>query len=199
MKSIFITLTCFFVLSCSTGQRQEELTNALPDTSFNKSRTSDSSVRIPSGIHLRDTLLKQIHNISPWTITNGSIEIDSSSKFSTSNSQIRYNYSDGISSTDYIVTFTGDKYVDHEILNQSMDMDLSAASYSHKRLQLKKGFQFFVVTYNEFISDTNLLDPLDKTFMKSGYSFDQVKTRTDSIIVAVTIQPDGHIRRDTIR
>jgi hypothetical protein len=196
---IFIVVIFLSVFSCSTATESQESAYEQADTTKHTIGYNDSSVIMPANVVLTDSILRQIHRISPWTITMGTIKVDSSSVITDIISQIRYNHSDGVGSTDYLVTFSGGKYLDLEILDSSPDMDLSGSTYTHKRLHRAKGSQYIVTTYIETVADTNILDPSNKSHLKSGYSFDQVKTKTDSVVVSLFVKADGGIQRDTIR
>ncbi|MCW3103663.1 MAG: hypothetical protein JWO09_2103 [Bacteroidetes bacterium] len=157
------------------------------------------SVEIAQGIILQDSIIEQMNNITPWTYkySEGHLSINAKVKINDRSFYILYEIADGVSSTDYVMTFVDNHYKDYEVVDQHHDQELSFSRYEYKTLRNSSGRNFIVVDYIESAADKNKVDENDEWF-KEGFNFENVKIETDSTVVSLTVMNNGTIKRDTL-
>lgn len=183
--------------SCTTKTSDENSKEILTTDTTLVQEVEEVADTTSNYLGLADTILDQIQNVTSWTVSSGSIKV-SEIKLRGALTEVLYTINDGVSTTKYVMTFLNGRYVDHEALDRNSDMDLSYASYKSRQLRDEDGYWFLVVSYLESVVDSNLLDPTNKSWLKSGYSFDEVVTHTDSTTIKLTVKLDGQIIRDTL-
>lgn len=157
-----------------------------------------SNIEIAQGVIVNEILIHQIQKHTPLTDHQGQLKINSFVQLINNVSYILYEISDGVSSTDYIMSFSDNDYMDYEILGRSVDMDLSFPHYEYSELRQSELNKFRTVHFTQTPKDEGTVDGKTGWF-KDGFSFDDVEIQTDSITTWLTVTTNGIIERDTVK
>lgn len=159
-----------------------------------------SSIEIAQGIALQDTIVEQMKEVIGWKYRDGvtRLAINNKTKINNKAFYILFEIQDGVSLTNYIMTFVENKYKDYEVLDQGVDYDLSFSHHEHTTLRKSTKRNFIVVVYMESAADKSKVDEKGEWF-KEGFDFDNVEIKTDSTVISLTIKDGGTIKRDTIK
>ncbi len=190
-----INKLCIFILCVSISACKEDVKETNTSTKLSDSTQTEKVDFDKIGEH--DTLIELIKKITPSTFADCRIEIKTKTKINERTSYILYELSDGVSLTDYLMTFTDNKHVDHEAIEETHDQDFSITHYEFRTLKNSKKNYFLIANYYQIPADKKVLAQ-DNSYFKEGFNFENVKIKTDSIIIALTVESNGIIRRDTI-
>lgn len=184
---IVITL----LTSCLNQSQQNDLTNKTQDSTLETASNTDQAT-------ISDPLIDSIKKITPSTFSDCNIEIESKTSVNNQTYFIIYSVSDGVCLTKYIMTFKDNKFKDYEELDKNPDQDFSITHYEFRQLKESNKTKFLIANYKQTVADKNVINNKDGYF-KEGYNFENVKIKTDSTIISLTVLNDGNIKRDTIK
>ena len=141
--------------------------------------------------------LNEMRKVLPqWP--DSSLTLSDSEKINENVFYVLCNHSDGVSMTTYLFTFNNNKVKDYEITVYGPDQDLSSPSdFEYTELRSSTDNKFIVVTYIESVNDKSVLTTTGE--FKTGFDFENVTIKTDSIVTTLSILNDGIIKRDTLK
>jgi hypothetical protein len=192
-KDIILILTTLLCQSCldyssneSSKSNQEDSTNSRNPIFAQIDSTT-----------IKDWRLIEIGKVLPqWP--DSSLKLESAKAIDSDVFSVLCTHSDGVSTTTYLFTFNNRKIKDYEIIVEGADQDLSSPRmYQYKELIDSVDNKFVVVNYTQTVIDKGALT--NNGEFKDGYNFENVKIKTDSIVLALSILNNGQIRRDTLK
>ncbi len=183
----------------SVNQNPTENNLNIADTSTSIKDSLNTTIEIPVGLKISDSVFKQIRQITPWGDFGNQIKIITLNNINNQVFYVSYIIENGVCSINYIMTFSKNKYKDHEILSIGTDSELSYPRYEYSELRrVSSNGKFTKVNFIQTPIDESTVD--EKTgWFKEGFSLDNVDIKTDSLAVDITVVGDGRIMRDTLR
>ena len=190
VKNLVFILPSLALLSCCDPNHNSTINKQ--DTTI-----SNSIIVQTDNIPSNKWCLNEMRKVLPqWP--DSSLTLSDSEKINENVFYVLCNHSDGVSMTTYLFTFNNNKVKDYEITVYGPDQDLSSPSdFEYTELRSSTDNKFIVVTYIESVNDKSVLTTTGE--FKTGFDFENVTIKTDSIVTTLSILNDGIIKRDTLK